>query len=96
MLTDTSFIMGKIIYPEAKQIIFSNDGVIRVGKYIIGVWSKDYVGGGFHFRPSPNEGRAVYLANLNNGSVVQTFYKSELRQMIVDECKDGVNGEYRE
>ena len=88
--------MEKIIYPEAKQIILSNEGVIRVGKYTIGIWSKDYVGGGFHFRPSPNEGRAVYIANLNNGSVVQTFYKSELRQMIEDECKDGVNGECNE
>ena len=88
--------MEKTISPETKQIILSNDGRIRVGKYTIGIWSKDYVGGSFHFRPSPNEGRAVYMANLNNGSVVQTFYKSELRQMIVDECKDGVNGEYRE
>ena len=88
--------MEKIIYPEAKQIILSNDGVIRVGKYTIGIWSKDYVGGDIHFRPSRNEGRAVYMANLNNGSVVQTFYKSELREMIVDECKNGVNGEYNE
>lgn len=85
--------MEKIIYPEAKQIILSNDGMIRVRKYTIGIWSKDYVGGGFHFRPSPNEGRAVYMANINNGSVVQTFYKNELRQKIADECKDGVNGE---
>ncbi len=88
--------MEKIIYPEAKQIILSNDGIIRVGKYTIGIWSKDYIGGGFHYRPSPNEGRAVYMANLNNGSVVQTFCKSELRQMILDECKDGVSGEYND
>lgn len=85
--------MEKIIYPVAKQIILSNDGMVRAGKYKIGIWSKDYVGGGFHFRPSPNEGMAIYMANLNNGSVVQTFYKSELRQMIVDACKEGVNGE---
>lgn len=85
--------MDKIIYPEAKQIILSNDGIIRVGKYTIGIWSKDYVGGSFHFRPSPNEGRAVYIANLNNGSVIQTYYKSNLRQMIVDACKEGVTGE---
>lgn len=85
--------MDKILYPEAKQIILSNDGIIRVGKYTIGIWSKDYVGGSFHFRPSLNEGRAVYMANLNNGSVIQTFYKSELRQKVVDACKKGVNGE---
>lgn len=88
--------MEKLLYPDAKQVILSNDGMVRVGKYTIGDWSKDYVGGGFHYRPSPNEGRAVYLAHLNNGSVAQSFYKSELRQMIVDECKDGVNGEYHE
>ena len=88
--------MEKRICPEPKQIILSNDGIIRVGKYTIGVWSKDYVGGGFHYRPSPNEGRVVYMANLNNGSAVQTFYKSELRQMVVDACKEGINGEYHE
>ena len=88
--------MKRIIYPEAKQVTLSNDGIIRVGEFTIGIWSKDYVGGGFHFRPSLNEGRAVYMANLNNGSVVQTFYKSELRQMVVDECKEGVIGECNE
>jgi hypothetical protein len=88
--------MEKIIYPEAKQIILSHDGIIKAGKYTIGIWSKDYVGGGFHFRPSPNEGRAIYMANLNNNSVVQTFYKSELRLKIVEACKRGVTGEYNE
>lgn len=36
------------------------------------------------------------MANLNNGSVIQTFYKSELRQMIADACKEGVTGELLE
>lgn len=85
--------MEVLLYPESKRITLSQDGYVRVGKYTIGTWDKDYVGGGFHFRPSPNEGRAVYSANLNDGSYVQSFYKNALREEIADACKDGIAGE---
>ena len=88
--------MEKILYPEAKKIVLSNDGDVRVGRYTIGSWDKDYVSGTSHFRPSPNEGKVYYTASLNNDSYVQSDYKNDLRDEIADACKDGVTGEYIE
>jgi len=86
----------KTLYPEAKKIVLSRDGEIRVGRYTIGEWSKDYVGGTSHFRPSPYEGMAVYFAKLNNESYVQTYCKNELKGEIADACEDGVVGIFYE
>lgn len=88
--------MEKVFHPEAKRVVLSNDGNIRVGRYSIGEWSKEYVEGTSHFRPSPYEGMTIYMAYLNNGSHVRSFSKNGLRNEVAEACKDGVTGEFYE
>lgn len=85
--------MKKMICPTAKNTRFCLDGYIRVGKYVIGEWSKEVIGGGFHFRPSPNEGRTCYYANIYDGPTLSSFCKHDLYSEIEDACKDGVEWE---
>ena len=85
--------MEKVFYPEVKRIVLSTDGRIRVGRYTIGEWSKEYCEGTSHFRPSPYEGMTIYIASLNNGSHVRSFHKNELRYEIAGACAEGIAGE---
>lgn len=84
--------MKKII-PQEGKVTLSRDECVRVGKYVIGYWCKDYVGGSFHFRPSANEGRVYYTAKLNNGEFVDGWTQAELRDAIVEKGKGGIEPE---
>ena len=81
--------MKKIIPTEGK-VILSRDECVRVGKYVIGWWGKDYIGGSSHFRPSLNEGRVYYYAKLNNGDNVNGWSMAELRDAIIESGKNGI------
>ena len=83
----------KIIIPQEGKVTLSRDECIRVGKYVIGYWDKEFVGGSFHFRPSPNEGRAYYTAKLNNGDFVDGWTQAELRDAIIASGKNGIEAE---
>lgn len=82
--------MKKIV---PKKVVLSRDECVRVGKYVIGWWEKDYVAGSSHFRPSPYEGRLYYKASLNNGVVVDSFSQEGLRDEIIAACQDGIEPE---
>ena len=88
--------MKKRVIPTAKNIRFCQDGYIRVGKWIIGDWSKEIIGGGFHFRPSANEGRTCYYANIYDGPTLCSFVKHDLYSDIEKECTEGVEGEWED
>lgn len=80
----------KLIVPRNGKIILSYDGCVRIGKHVIGYWDKDYVAGTSHFRPSTNEGKSYYTAKLNNGDFLDGWTQAELREAIIESCKDGI------
>jgi len=84
--------MKKII-PTYGKVVLSRDECIRVGKYVIGYWEKDNVGGSMHYRPSVYEGSVIYGAKLNNGDYVKGWTMAELRERIVEAGKDGIETE---
>ena len=92
MLNDKRKSMKKII-PQEGKVTLSRDECVRVGKLVIGYWMKDRVGGSMHFRPSPYEGHVVYSAKLNNDAFVTGWTMADLKEAIVDACKDGIEVE---
>jgi len=87
--------MKKVLYPTEKQIIL---GIyldeVRVGKYVIGHWSKSGPSHSCHYRPSG--GSVSFSATLNNGVELSYNLKSDLRAAIAEACKDGIWGEIKE
>ena len=75
------------------KVTLSYDECIRAGRYVIGYWTKDYVAGSSHFRPSANEGRAYYTAKLNNGAFLDAWTQADLRDAIIESCKNGIEPE---
>lgn len=83
----------KKIFPNKGKIILSRDECIRIGRHVIGWWSKDRVEGTSHFRPSPNEGRVYYSASLTNGKDVDAYNMADLREKIIAACSEGIEPE---
>ncbi len=70
------------------------DSSARYYDHVLGRFHQiDYVGGGFHYRPSANEGRVYYTAKLNNGELVGEYTMAALREAIVAAGKDGIEPE---
>lgn len=84
--------MKKII-PTKGKVILGRDECIRVGKHVIGWWSKDYVAGSSHYRPSQYEGSIYYTAKLTNGDFLDAWTMAELRGAIIESGKDGIEPE---
>ena len=84
--------MKKIIPTEGK-VILSHDKCIRVGKHVIGWWSKEHVAGSSHYRPSQYEGRVYYTAKLTNDDFLDAWTMADLRDAIIESGKDGIEPE---
>jgi len=85
--------MKKLLKPQPKDIIL---GIylsqVRVGKYVIGEWSKFGSCHSWHYRPTNYS--THFEATLNNGVKISRDLKSDLRIAIAEACKDGIWGEW--